>query len=801
MRCYPATVEQKLGFDVLRARLAAYTRSRLGEGRVANLRPSGNPEWVRAELARVSELQQAFRFDDPVPLHHVLDLRDVLRRSAPEGAFVGPEDLLAVRLVLETLRQLKAYVEDRASKYPHLVQRVVRITPFPDIERAIAAVVDEEGRLRDDASVELRRLRHQIKRVQRQLQEALLRALRDAVGQGYATEDQPTLRNGRMVIPVRAEAKRKVEGFVHDTSATGQTVYIEPVASFALNNELRELEAAERREVERILQETTARLRQHLEALRDNLKVLAAFDLLQAKARLAEALDACVPDLNEQGHIEIRQGRNPLLNVKKTVPLDLALGEHYRTLVITGPNAGGKSVAMKTVGLFALMLAYGLPLPVHPHTRFSLFDHLIVDLGDEQSIAEDLSTFSSHVATLRYMLEHADARTLVLIDEAGTGTDPAEGGALAQAVLEHLTRVGTCTIATTHHGTLKVFAHEAEGVENGSMQFDQATFGPTYLFQARVPGSSYAFEIAQRMGLPDAVLQRARALVGERQTALEDLIATFEVRNRELAQRLAEAEATRAEAERLRTQYETRMQELRDSRDALRQQALDEAEGLLREANARIERTIREIREAQAEKEATREVRAALEQFREELHARKGRLERRRKAGGRRPSQRLAEGAPSAKPVLLQVGDQVVLDGGSTPAEVLKVEGQEAVIAVGSLHSRVPLHRLTKVGGARPRQVTIRQHLASPGEGLALRARTHLDLRGQRVEDALLAVTYFLDEAVAASLDRVEILHGKGTGALRQAIHQYLDTRPDVAGHEEAPWNQGGAGVTWVHLR
>ncbi len=522
-----------------------------------------------------------------------------------------------------------------------------------------------------------------------------------------------------------------------------------------------------------------------------------------------------MPHLNDAGVLDVRQGRNPVLLLhfqrlaeqeggppRKVVPLDLALGEDYRTLVITGPNAGGKTVAMKTVGLLTLMLAYGLPVPVDPLSSMSRFERLFVDIGDEQSIEEDLSTFSSHVANLRRMLREADARSLVLIDEAGTGTDPEEGGALAQAVLERLTEAGARTVATTHHGTLKVFAHQTDGVENGSMEFDRETLSPTYRFQARVPGSSYAFEIARRIGLDAGVLRRARTLTGAQKTALEDLIATFEARNQALALRLEQAEATREKAEAEQADYAARVEKIRAERDALRQEALDEAERIVQEANARVERTIREIKEAQAEKAATQAARAELEAFKATVEQRRDKVARRQK----QRKQQAPRPAPSSEPPApangaLRVGDQVVLDEGATAAEILEIDNHEALVAFGSMKMRVELERLRKVGGPRKQQVTVRQVSQGAADLAALSARTRIDLRGYRVDEALAEVQRFLDDAVAANLHQVEILHGKGTGALRQAIHEYLAQSPFVAGFEDAPWNQGGPGVTYVTLR
>jgi DNA mismatch repair protein MutS2 len=429
------------------------------------------------------------------------------------------------------------------------------------------------------------------------------------------------------VIPVRAEARRKVPGFVHDVSGSGQTVYVEPAAVLDLNNEVRELEAERGREVRRILQAATQHLRSRLPQVQAGLDVLARLDELQARARLSNELDALVPELNADGLVRIVRGRNPALALhfrqqaaeggapRAVVPLDLELSDARRTLVVTGPNAGGKSVALKTTGLLCLMASCGLPVPAAPGTSLPLFRALYVDLGDQQSIENDLSTFTSHLANLRRMLAEADAGSLVLIDEAGTGTDPSEGGALAQAALEALTARGARTLATTHHGTLKAFAHEAEGVENASMQFDQATLTPTYVFQMGVPGSSYAFEIAQRVGLDELVLARARDLVGEGKTALEDLIATFEARTQALAEELEAASSEARRAEQARKSFEGRDRALKERQAEIERAALADADRLLAEANARVERTIREIKEAQAAQEQTREARERLERF------------------------------------------------------------------------------------------------------------------------------------------------------------------------------------------
>jgi DNA mismatch repair protein MutS2 len=628
-----------------------------------------------------------------------------------------------------------------------------------------------------------------------------------------------------MVIPVRAEAKGKVEGFVHDTSASGQTVYIEPAACLQLNNEVRELKSAEQREIERILREVTAHLRRETDAMEDNLQALGQFDLLQAKARLANRLDAVVPKLNEEGIIDLHEGRNPVLELhfqsldaeeetegrstgeesippREVVPLDMAIGDDFRTLVITGPNAGGKTVSMKTVGLFSLMLAYGLPIPVAPHSSFPLFDQIMADIGDEQSIEEDLSTFSSHVSNLRHMLAEAGPNTLVLIDEAGTGTDPDEGGALAQAVLERLTAAGARTIATTHHGTLKVYAHETEGVENGSMEFDQETLRPTYRYQEGVPGSSYAFEIAQRMGLEEELLERARTLAGEQKTAMENLIATFEKRTQELEDELYEARKAREKAEEEQQRHKEKRRKLEKERESFRQQALEEAERIVDDANARIEQTIQEIKEAQAESGATKEAREKLEDYKEDLEEEREAAEAAAAPDESGPESGAPEetnGQSDRQPdAPIHEGDQVVVDDGSTEMEVQEIEDEEAVVIMGSMHMRVDLDRLTKVGG--PKEEEPQRQVAGDQTMAALQASPSIDVRGQRVDEARQNVQHFLDDAIAAGLDTVEILHGKGTGALRGAHHDLRAGRSDMTDYHKACIEEGGAGVTKVDL-
>lgn len=805
MDVFPASAREKLGFDHVLALLGDLLISAAGRDRLDDLQPERSADRLEVELRRVTELQEVVRFDDPVPFEPMPDIRRHLRLAMPEGAYLEGEHLVEVAEHVRTSRLLRAYFARRRSKYPELVTTASRLTEIRDVEESISKAINPDGSVRDDASAELRRIRSLIRRRQAELRETLMRELRRAIGEGWATEEQPTIRNGRMVIPVRAEARRKLQGFVQDTSASGHTVYIEPAASLDLNNELRELHGAQRREVERILQDLTARLRSEKDAFHGNVEALAAFDVLQAKARFGIRFDALAPRLGPDRVIRIVNGRNPVLEMhfqrtlssdearRRIVPLTLALGDNYRTLVITGPNAGGKTIAMKTIGLFVLMVAHGIPVPADESTQIPLFGALLVDIGDQQSIEEDLSTFSSHVSNLRTMLERTAPDALLLIDEAGTGTDPDEGSALAQAALERFNKSGARTIVTTHHGRLKAFAHDQDGVENGSMEFDRETLSPTYRFVEGVPGSSYAFEIARRTGLQPDTLERARELTGARRSGLEDLIAEFEERNQELEKLRSSAQLEHDRARRELTTFQEKRIKLDREREAIRRQALEEAERVVSGANARVERTIREIREAQADREATRKARQKLEEFRDNLED---------KQAEARPAPK-PQSSP-AKPESIggdvRIGDQVVVDDGATAAEVLEMHGNEAVVALGSMRLRVGLDRLTRVGGKRKQQVTV-SRVAGPESGIAATtARTRVDLRGSRVDEALAEVQRLLDEALQTNQNRLELLHGKGTGALREAIRDYLSQAPEVASFEEAPWNEGGAGVTYVSL-
>ena len=801
MHLTPQDAEHRLGFDRIRERLHSHVRTPYGQEKLGALRPSADAAEVARRLEKAGEMQAVLGFDDPLPLSGSVDIRPLLEHIAPEGSTASGEELADAGRVLTSLRLLHDYLKSRKVKYSGLWSVAEAIVPVQSVETTISSAIDDQGRVKDDASPVLQRITRTLADRQGKLRETLMQALRKAVSEGWATEEQPTIRGGRAVIPVRAEAKRKVQGFVHDVSATGQTVYIEPTSVLDLNNEIRELESERSREIARILAAVTAELRTHRKEIAVGLDALGRLDALAAIGRLANELGALVPALNEDRVIRLVRARNPVLLLhfrksgpegerREVVPLDLELGKDANTLVITGPNAGGKSVAMKSIGLMCLMAQIGIPVPADPGTSLPVLSAIFVDLGDRQSIQEDLSTFTSHLAAIRNMIEVADEGSLVLIDEAGPGTDPAEGSALAQAVLEKLTKQGALTVATTHHGGLKVFAHNTDGVVNGSMQFDRESLSPTYHFQPETPGSSYAFEIAARVGLDPVVVSRARELVGEDKVALEELIDALERTTREASEARAVIEEELAEARKAHAKYESQAETLRTERDTLRARALEEAADIVERANALVENTVREIKEAEAEREATREARKKLDEGRIRIE--------REVAEARQKRKDREEGKPVS--MAIEVGDRVRLDQGTTTGEVVEIDGKEAVVAFGSMTTRTALNRLQKVADRAEQKVEIKAYPASPDVGAMSAVHTRLDLRGYRVDEAVGALAKFVDQAMVSGLSSVEVLHGKGTGALRNAVRDVLESRPEVTSFDSAPWNEGGDGVTIVRL-
>jgi len=795
MEIFPAEGADKLGLNEVLGRLVQHLSGEDSKIRLNEFLQFDSVEAVKTELNTVGELQLCLQFDDPFHLGNVPTVKEALSRVGPLGVALEPVELFEIATLVRIASRSVQYFKFREAKYP-LINTVLEGIDADRLPSSrVFEAIDESGEIKDSASPALSKIRRQLVNARNTARQSALDALKKAAASGYATEEQPTIRAGRVVIPVRAEAKRRVDGFVHDVSATGQTVFIEPASSLEANNQVRELELDDIRECHAIRVTLTDFVRNVLPELKTINERLTQLDILFAKAKLANETGSTVPDVRDEGIISIKEARNPALMLvfrsdktdRRVVPFDIDLGDEHSAIVISGPNAGGKSVTMKAVGLMACLVGMGIPIPVEEKSRFDLFNGVFVDIGDEQSLADDLSTFTSHLKTLGHILRCADHNSLVLIDEAGTGTDPEAGGALARAVLESLHSSSVRTIATTHYGPLKVFAHETEGFENASMTFDQRELRPTFEFNLGIPGSSYAQEIASRSGLPQDVIDRSRALTESGHANAETLIQDLMERNQHLEQLVLDTETVREELSAKRDTFDQRLGVLREERDRIKTEALKEADDIVRDANRTVEQTIREIKESGAEKGETKKARTRLATKKEQLEKQASRTKKKKRTKVKKAKSQAFSGP-------IQVGDQVRMDDGQTVGEVLSLEGKKAVVAFASMQMTIEIYRLVKVGGKSPQQVQVKK--SGTGALSVNSVSIRLDIRGKRVDEALSEIIPFIDRAMAAGVERAEVLHGKGTGALRATLHDYAAGEVGVKRFEEAPIGEGGAGVT-----
>lgn len=777
-----------LQYPLVLQSIARRSVSMYGREHVEQLRPSSVFGEVRDELDRVQELRTLVDADDAPPLEQLPDIRAALHRAGIAASAVSGEDSRAILLTLQCSRALHAFFQKRSDRCLLLSALAAQLYTDKVLEYQIDRVIDEEGGVKDGASRELRTIRRELIEKGGSLRRRMEGILKRVSQEEFAQEELVTLRDGRLVLPIKSEYKRLVPGFIHSSSATGQTVYIEPTETLELNNEIRDLEFEEQREVARILTDLTDRIRPHIQDLLQSLTIIAELDSLTARALYGRDVAGASPRLAHDRQLRIVQGRHPLLLLHKpaadVVPLDFALGDGTSTIIITGPNAGGKSVAMKTVGLLALMVQSGIPVPCSEESVFPVYTGLYVDIGDEQSVENDLSTFSSHIQRLTRIVRDADSRSLVLIDEIGTGTDPAEGSALGASILETLAAVSAHVVVTTHHGMLKAFAHEHPRMMNAAMAFDITTLQPTYRFRAGLPGSSYAFEITRRHGMDARIIERARDLLGTRGDALEQLLSDLDHRLRDLAEQVAAATKERAGQERLASELRQRLDALNAETKALRRKALDDAAAVLSDANAIIERSVKEIRETQASREAIRTAKEAVTAAQDATRAERAALSDQPQPAG-----------PGARKPLRQ-GDSVVMaDNPSAVGVVLEAERDGHVaVAFGAMKMRLACDAVTRTEQPRSSSPTMTHTQEEP-------PKSSIDVRGMYGDEAEKTVDTYLVEAYSAGFKRVDIIHGKGTGALRKRMHEFLRDCPLVDSYRLGEWNEGMTGVTVVTLK
>jgi DNA mismatch repair protein MutS2 len=781
---------QVLEFHKIRQLVSQKTLSPLGRENALTILPMTDGERIALVLQEVSEALGLFQTGGELPLERFRDIRPGLARCLGEGSILEPEELLELSRILVLCREMVAFVKERSGDFPRLEASIGKIGLLEKLRRMIDRRIDLKGQVRDDASKTLRRLRQE----QVTLRDRILSTLRSLLSsQSKArsrSEEVITLRDGRYVIPVPSRRRSRVPGVVHDRSASGTTLFIEPAAVIEQGNTLRELEVDEKREIVRILRELTAAVAEEAATIRTNLDVLGHLDLVQAKARLAMELSADVPRISADGVLRLKTARHPLLILlagekDEVVPLDLMLGDEVRTVLITGPNTGGKTVALKTLGLLCLMFQAGLPVPAHPDSELPVYVNIYADIGDEQSLEQSLSTFSSHLRQIVKILQGAGPGTLVLLDEIGAGTDPEEGAALAMSILDDLTGRQVHTVATTHFGSLKVYAHDRSGMENASLEFDRTTLRPTYRFHMGLPGSSFALEIADRLGMPDPVVQRASRLIGPEGRKTSEIVEDLQRRVIWYQDKKAELEAEESRLKKMAEEYERKLGDVRQEERRIRERAVRDSQLVLAEANALVEKEVARIREGQASKESIKEAHRRLDE-------RSARLkERRRELTDR----------PAAPAVELSRGDPVWIKSLQAEGEVVADigRGDRYKVQVGNL--------VMELDGADldPRSEPSRRK-KRPAGGVDLGGTEseegggEVDLLGLTCEEVVARLEKFMDRALLSGLSTLWIIHGKGTGALRQRVGEFLKGFPGVKGYRLGAWNEGGDGVTVVEL-
>lgn len=826
---YPNNFEEKVGFNKIRELLSESCLCSLGIERVTQMHFDDQLGVIQRQISETDEMLRILPIGD-FPDSHFYDVRLALKRIRIDNTFFETEELLQLCRSLYVIERIHSYLlktENDAYLYPRLAKKSENVEVFPSIVLKIRRIVDDLGNILDSASPELSRIRREKRQATQRISGLLTHILKSAQTEGLVERNvTPTLRDGRLVIPVAPAMKRKIGGIVHDESDSGRTVYVEPTEVVEANNRIRELENEERKEIIRILRDISSEIRPYADSMLGSYEYLADIDFIRAKALLSRRIGAVKPLLKEAQMLDWSQAIHPLLRLsfehkgQRVVPLDIELkSPTQRLLLISGPNAGGKSVCLKTVGLLQYMLQCGMLVPVSESSVFGIFKHIFIDIGDEQSIEDDLSTYSSHLLNMKHMLRHSDAKTLLLIDEFGGGTEPQIGGAIAEALLKRFNYKHAFGVITTHYQNLKHLAQETDGIINGAMLYDRQEMRP--LFQLRIgnPGSSFAVEIARKIGIPEDVIADASEIVGRdyinADKYLQDIVRDkryWENKRQTIHQHEKRMEQT---IER----YEADIQRLQKEKQEILSKAKEQAQSLLSESNARIEQTIREIKEAQAEKERTKLVRQDFDDFKQEVRSLnteameermrrqmekiKARQQRRK---DKKKEQVNSSPTPSALPTQEFVpteGCYVRMKGQTVIGQIQKINGNEALVVFGNIQTNVKLKKL-EPSAAPPKEKRADTFVSRQTQDnireTSLNFKSEIDVRGMRADEALQAVTYFVDDALVASVQRISILHGTGNGILRTLIRQYLATLPAVADFRDEHPQFGGAGITVVEL-
>ena len=830
-----AKIEQKLGFEKIREQLKLRCSTNYAKGRVEAEKVSHNPKTIEKRLQLTDEMRLICMFESSFPQNGFIDSIDFLKPLEVEYSSITLENMNKLYTFVENLKGVLNFFKNcKEGAYTSLKEMASPIMFFPEVSRRIESIVDRFGEVRDNATPELFNIRKSLREKENSISRKIQQILRKAQEEGLAEEDASvSARDGRLLIPVSASNKRKLPGFVYDESATGKTVFIEPIEVVELNNQVKELIFAQQREILRILREFSDFLRPYLPDLISGARFIGEIDFIRAKALVALQMEAGKPIISADETLKIVKGRHPILEAalkkekKPIVPLTLTLTPDKHILVISGPNAGGKSVCLKTVGMLQYMFQWGLLVPASEVSEFRIFDDIFIDIGDEQSLENDLSTYSSHLTNMKELLQKATDNSLVLIDEFGTGTEPTAGGAIALAILENIELKGVFGIITTHYTNLKFYAEKVNGAINGAMLFDVANIQPLYKLEVGLPGNSFAFELARKIGLPEHIIRVAEANAGTGYVDMEKQLRKISRNRRALDEKLARIKNTDRTLENITEKYEKELADIQAIKKQLLAEAKKEAQEIIDQANKKIEATIKAIKEAQAEKERTKAARKELEDFNKAiasenlsendrkieakmqklLERKKRKEERQQRGAGAAVQKNVAKPAvkvPEKKE--LQVGDKVKIKGGDLIGEIMQVGGNWVNVAVGSIISKVQKSNVEQISNneytsavkSMPKKASIQQ-----SEGITerkLNFKPSIDIRGERLMEALEIVTRFIDDALMVGIGEVKILHGKGNGVLKEEIRKYLKTVPGVVSCKDEDIQFGGSGITVVKM-
>jgi DNA mismatch repair protein MutS2 len=785
---YPNNAGEKLGFSDIKELIKTYCLSTMGQQMVDKIQVMTSYEFINKFLRQTYEFKNILQNDTSLPIQNFFDLKSMVEKARIEGTYLTEDEFFKVSLSLGTVFSVIQYFTDREGQYPNLEALFEHLPIEKSIIRKIELIIDPKGKIKNNASSELLSISSGISKAEQEARKKIDQLFKSAQNNGWTADGNLTIRDGRLCIPVLSENKRKIKGFIHDESASGQTVYLEPDEVFHLNNIIRDLEFERRREIIKLLIQLTDELRPYVPLLLSYHGLLTKLDFVRAKALFAINIEAEMPVLIKEAEIELINARHPLLflNFKKekqtVVPLNIKIDDEERVIVVSGPNAGGKSVCMKTVGLLQIMVQSGLLIPADEHSKVGIFKQIFADIGDDQSIESDLSTYSAHLSKMKYFIDFSNSKTLILIDEFGTGTDPQFGGPIAEAVLENLNKKNVRGVVTTHYSNLKTFANSTPGLENASMLFNNEKMQPLYILSLGKPGSSYAFEIAQKIGLSTEVLESAKRKIGTYQKKVDTLLVDLERDKKELIDARISVEKKEQKVKNLLLENEQLKTYLEENKKLILKDAKIEAQSIIKNANKLIENTISEIKESKADKVQTQNLRQNLEQE----------LKKHEIQENKTPKIQHAQE--------LKKGDWVKFLDSENIGQVMEIARDNVILALGDLRSVVKINRVEKVSNKSVPKEVRKSHSTDLTESFST-FNTELDLRGMRGDEALYEIEKYLDRAVMLGLSGLKIIHGKGDGILRKLIREYLRKYPQVSHIEDEHADRGGDGITFVYLK